>query len=85
MIINATHSVFSVIKMFSQHKLRKSFTHVNLVDKSAMLVKKVDIKLLDNNCCCCELPSSGSHNTFMRRHREASITEMLFIRSYKLH
>ena len=41
MIINDTHSVFSVIKRFSQHKMRKSFTSVNLVDKSAILVEKL--------------------------------------------
>ena len=83
MIINDTHSVFSVIKMFSLHKVCKSFTHVNLVDKSAMFVK-IDIKRLDSACYCWELPSSGSHYTIMTRHREASITEMLFI-PYKLH
>ena len=40
MIINDTHSVFSAIKRFSQHKMHKSFTPVNLVDKSAILVEK---------------------------------------------
>ena len=40
MIINDTHSVFSVIKRFLLHKIHKSFTHVNLVDKSAILVEK---------------------------------------------
>ena len=40
MIINDTHSVFSAIKRFSQHKMYKSFTPVNLVDKSAILVEK---------------------------------------------
>ena len=41
MIINDTHSVFSAIKRFSQHKMHKSFTPVNLVDKSAILVEKL--------------------------------------------
>ena len=40
MIINDTHSMFSVIKRFSQHKMRKYFTPVNLVDKSDILVEK---------------------------------------------
>ena len=40
MIINDTHSVFSAIKRFSQHEMHKSFTPVNLVDKSAILVEK---------------------------------------------
>ena len=40
MIINDTHSVFSAIKRFSQHKMHKSFTPVNLDDKSAILVEK---------------------------------------------
>ena len=59
MIINDTHSVFSAIKRFSHHKMHKSFTPVNLVDKSAILVKKVDKKRLDNTCYCRELPSSS--------------------------
>ena len=42
--------------------------------------KKIDIKHLDNECYCCELLSSGSHNTIKPSHKEASITEMLFIR-----
>ena len=41
MIINDTHSVFSAIKRFSHHKMHKSFTPVNLVDKSAILVEKL--------------------------------------------
>ena len=45
MIINFTHTVFSVIKRFSLHKMRKSFTHVNLVDNSAILVESVWITL----------------------------------------
>ena len=60
MIINDTHSVFSAIKRFSQHKMHKSFTPVNLVDKSAILPifgRKVDKKRLDNTCYCRELPS----------------------------
>ena len=40
MIIKDTHSVFSAIKRFSQHKMHISFTPVNLVDKSAILVEK---------------------------------------------
>ena len=31
------------------HKMRKSFTHVNLVHKSAMLVKKLILMRLDDN------------------------------------
>ena len=40
MIINDTNSVYSAIKRFSQHKMHKSFTPVNLVDKSAILVER---------------------------------------------
>ena len=58
MIINDTHSVFSAIKRFSHHKMHKSFTPVNLVDKSAILVEKYK-KRLDNTCFCRELPSSS--------------------------
>ena len=41
MNINDTHSVFSAIKRFSQNKMHKYFTPVNLVDKSAILVEKL--------------------------------------------
>ena len=75
MMINGTYSVISVIKRFSLHKMRKSFTDVNLVDKRPGR-KKSYIELLDNNCYCCKLASSGSYNTIITRHREASITEM---------
>ena len=34
------HSEYFVIKRFSLHKMRKSFTHVNIVLKSAILVEK---------------------------------------------